>query len=236
MKVKGNHVIYSLVLLFTGFILAFSFQLTSEHRASPAASDQPEAEDELRNHIIRQQAVNQELTEELRRIQSELSHIEEEAAGSERRYFNLVENVDRLRMITGEVPVAGEGIEVRLDDAAFVPEDQHANNFIVHEQHVQKVIDELFVTGAEAVAVNGHRINHQTYIQCIGPVIEIDGNQSFAPFIITAIGDSEQLELSLGMTGGVVDSLVSENVEVRVQKKPDVTLDPYFGENEDSAS
>ncbi|WP_306419225.1 DUF881 domain-containing protein [Alteribacter natronophilus] len=233
---KGSHVILSFVLLFTGFILAFSFQLTMESRSSADFSSQPEVEDELRNQIIMQQEANRELTEELRSLQSELSLAEEETAASERRYFNLVEDMDKLRMLTGEVAVQGEGIEVRLDDADYVPEDQHANSFIVHEEHVQRVIDELFVSGAEAVAVNGRRINHQSYIQCIGPVIEIDGDRSFAPFVITAIGDSEQLELALNLNGGVRDRLVSENVEVRIQKQNNIILDPDFDDSEDVQS
>nr|WP_096435500.1 DUF881 domain-containing protein [Alteribacter populi] len=233
MKLKSNVVILSFVLLVAGFILAFSFQLTNDNGSSETMTNsQWEVEDELRNEILIQQSLNRNLTEELRIIQTEMNRVEEDVANHERRNFNLVEDMDKLRMITGAVAVKGEGIEVRLDDAEYIPEDQHANNFIVHEQHVQQVIDELIVTGAEAIAVNGHRVNHQSYIQCIGPVIEIDGQRSFAPFVITAIGDSEQLELALNLSGGVRDQLVNENVEVRMEKKNEIVLDPYFEEGE----
>ncbi|WP_236784698.1 DUF881 domain-containing protein [Alteribacter salitolerans] len=232
-KVKGSHVVLSFVLLFAGFLIAFSYQLTSDNSYPQAAGDsQWKVEDDLRNNILMQQSVNRNLTEELRLIQAEMSRVEEEVANHERRYFNLVEDMDKLRMLTGAVAVIGEGIEITLDDAEFVPDDQHANNFIVHEQHVQKVIDELLVTGAEAIAVNGHRINQNSYIQCIGPVIEIDGNRSFAPFTITAIGESEQLNLAVNLSGGVVDQLVQDNVEVRVEKKNDVLLDPFYEEGD----
>nr|WP_035186362.1 DUF881 domain-containing protein [Alteribacter aurantiacus] len=231
MRVKGRHVVLSFVLLFAGFIIAFSYQLTSDDRSLRAdTGSQWKVEDDLRNDILMQQSVNRNLTEELRLIQSEMKLIEEEVANHERRYFNLVEDMDKLRMLTGAVAVTGEGIEITLDDADYVPDDQHANNYIVHEMHVQKVIDELLVTGAEAIAVNGHRINQNSYIQCIGPVIEIDGNRSFAPFVITAIGESEQLNLAVNLTGGVVDQLLYDNVEVRVEKKNEVLLDPFFEE------
>ncbi|UCZ51822.1 DUF881 domain-containing protein [Bacillus shivajii] len=231
MKVKGSHVIFSLVLLVTGFIFALSYQLTNDQTGPVAIpNNQWQAEDELRNQVLMEQQINRNLTEELRFLQQQITEIEDEMAHRERTYFNLVEDLDRLRMVTGTVGVKGEGVSVMLDDAEYIHEEENPNNFIVHEQHVQMVIDEMLVSGAEAIAINGHRINHQTYIQCIGPVIEVDGHTSFAPFEITAIGDSETLTQALNMTGGVTDRLVSDNIEVRIEKKNEITLDPYYAE------
>ncbi|MCD8509648.1 MAG: DUF881 domain-containing protein [Bacillus sp. (in: Bacteria)] len=229
MKVKGKHVIFSLVFLVTGFILAFSYQLASETSGSNTISNsQWRAEDELRNQVLMEQAINRSLTEELRAIQSKINEIEEQVANDQRVYFNLVEDLDRLRMVTGSVAVKGEGITVTLRDAQYVQEGENPNNYIVHEQHIQKVVDELLVSGAEAIAINGYRINHQSYIYCVGPVIEVDGNTSFAPFEITAIGDSEKLNGALNMFGGVMDQLLSDNIEVRIEKHREIILDPYY--------
>ncbi|MFA9557367.1 DUF881 domain-containing protein [Evansella sp. AB-rgal1] len=232
MRVKGSHVIFSFVLLVTGFILAISYQFTNENSESgnQLSSSQWRAEDELRNQVLMEQSINRNLTEELRVIQNQITEIEEEIANQQRTYFNLVEDIDRLRMITGSVQVKGEGLSVILRDADYVPEGDNPNNYIVHEQHIQRVIDELLVTGAEAIAINGHRINHRSYIQCIGPVIEVDGNISYAPFEITAIGESETLNSALNMVGGVVDQLLSDNIEVRIEQKNEIALDPYYSE------
>ncbi|MDG5788284.1 DUF881 domain-containing protein [Evansella sp. AB-P1] len=231
MRVKGSHVIFSFVLLLTGFILAISYQITNERQiTNEMSSTQWRAEDELRNEVLMEQAINRNLTEELRDIQNQINEIEDDIANSQRRYFNLVEDLDRLRMVTGSVQVKGEGISVTLRDAEYVPDGDNPNSYIVHEQHLQKIIHELLVTGAEAIAINGYRLNHQSYIQCIGPVIEIDGNVSFAPFEITAIGEKETLNSSLNMVGGVIDQLVSENIEVRIENKNEIIMDPYFSE------
>ncbi|SDY75899.1 Uncharacterized conserved protein YlxW, UPF0749 family [Evansella caseinilytica] len=232
MRVKGSHVIFSFVLLVTGFILAVSYQFAKENVLSTAnqTNTQWKEEDDLRNQVLMEQTINRNLTQELRVIQSQITEIEEEIANRQRKYYNLVEDIDRLRMVTGSVQVKGEGISVTLRDAEYVQEGENPNNYIVHEQHLQMVIDELYVTGAEAIAVNGHRLNHQSYIQCIGPVIEIDGHVSFAPFEITAIGDSETLIGALNMVGGVTDFLLNDNIEVRIEKESEIILDPYFSE------
>lgn len=213
----------------TGFILALSYQLASETSGNNSISNsQWRAEDELRNQVLMEQAINRSLAEELRSIQTRINEIEEMVANDQRIYFNLVEDLDRLRMITGSVAVKGEGITITLRDAQYVQEGENPNNYIVHEQHIQKVVDELLVTGAEAIAINGYRINHQSFIQCIGPVIEVDGHTSFAPFEITAIGDSEKLNGALNMLGGVVDQLLGDNIEVRIEKHREIILEPYY--------
>lgn len=218
-------------MLVTGFIIAFSYQYTNESSNGNAITNhQWKQEDDLRNQVLNQQVLNRNLQEELRAIQTQVRQLEEEIADQETAYFNLVEDLEKLRMIAGQVQVKGPGLEVTLKDYSYVPEDENPNNYIVHEQHIQRVVHELLVTGAEAIAINGQRINHQSYIQCIGPVIRIDGNTSFAPFVITAIGDADKLESALNLVGGVKDQLVNDQIEVRVEKKNEIILDPYLTE------
>ncbi|MGJ9381322.1 DUF881 domain-containing protein [Salipaludibacillus sp. CF4.18] len=229
---KGKHVMFSFVLLITGFLVSLSYQYTSHtnQQGPPLSDSQWQEEDELRNEVISEQQVNQKLTDSLREVQSQIKTVEDDISTSERLYLNLVEDIDQLRMVTGSVGVSGEGIHVKLDDAEYVPGEDNPNHYIVHEQHIQQIVDELLVAGAEAIAVNGHRIHQQSYIQCIGPVIEIDGETSFAPFEVTAIGDSETLDESLNLVGGVKDQLVNQNIDIRIEKRNEIILDPFFSE------
>lgn len=231
MKVKGSHVILSFVLLVTGFILALSYQFANEGQGDQGVTEkQWKREDELRNQVLFEQSVNRNLTDELRAIQGEINAIEEEIAIQEKAYFNLVEDLDKLRMVTGAVGIKGPGIEVTLSDAEYFPDGENPNYYIVHEIHIQKVIHELLVTGAEAIAVNGQRISNRSYIQCVGPVIRIDGTTSFAPFVITAIGDADKLQAALNLYGGVKDQLLSDQVQVKIEKKDLIIMDPYLSE------
>ena len=106
--------------------------------------------------------------------------------------------------------------------------DDNINDYLVHEQHVFKVINELYISGAAAVAVNGQRLNHNSYIVCNGPVITVDGQQYPAPFVITAIGDINVLEASLNLAGGVKDQLVNENIIFTILKQNEVVMEPYL--------
>ncbi|WP_078554838.1 DUF881 domain-containing protein [Bacillus alkalicellulosilyticus] len=235
MRVTGKHVIYALVLMVTGFIIALSYQFASEGNNQDVITErQWRHEDELRNKIIIEQAVNRNLQEDLRAYQAQLQEIEDRITHldeqQELRVTNLMEDLERIRKVVGSVKVTGPGIEVTLADSSYLPDGANANEYIVHEAHVQTLVDELFVAGAEAISINGIRLSHRSYIQCIGPVIKIDGYTSAAPFVISAIGDAVTLEGSLHLLGGVHDQLVNANIEVKIQKKNDIVMDPYLSE------
>ncbi|WP_075981014.1 DUF881 domain-containing protein [Bacillus massilinigeriensis] len=230
MKRKGKHVILSLIFLVLGYMMAFSFHITqTENQSSNITSKQWDRDMDLHNQIIDQEETNRKLQKELKEKQRKVLEVEEELAKEEQVFFNLAEDAEKYRMFVGKVKVKGKGVEVTLADGEYDPSTENANNYIVHEHHVFKVINELYISGASAVAINGQRINHRSYIMCNGPVIEIDGNQHPAPFVITAIGDPDILSSSLNLNGGVKDMLVNENVEFSLEKKDEIIMEPILG-------
>jgi uncharacterized protein YlxW (UPF0749 family) len=218
MKVKGNHVIFSLVFLVLGYMMAFSYHLTQgENDKSAMTGKQWERDLELRNQLV-------ELEEKNRALQKELNEKQEAQV-----YFNLAEDAEKYRMHLGKVKVKGEGVEVTLADGDYNPDEENINNYIVHEHHVFKVVNELYISGAAAVSINGQRLSHSSYVVCNGPVIEVDGYQHPAPFVITAIGDADVLSSALNLTGGVKDTLVDENIQFTLEKNHEIIMEPLLG-------
>jgi uncharacterized protein YlxW (UPF0749 family) len=232
MKVKGNHLILSFVCIVLGFMISFSYQLTKsgDKEENGITNRQWEREYEYRNTLISQEEVNRNLQQELFEKQEKVRQAEENLANQEQVFFNLVEDVEKLRMYVGEIEVRGNGVEVTLEDASYVPTEANANNYIVHEGHIQKTINELLISGANAIAINGQRIFHDSYISCIGPVVSVDGTQYPAPFVITALGDPDVLVAALNITGGIKDQLVNDNVNVKIEKRQQITLDPRLAQ------
>lgn len=215
----------TLVALVFGFIISYSYQLTSEQKTSKLTSSQYERDMQLRDEIIQQEEKNKELQKELDEKQKHLLEIEQELSDETQIYYNLTEDTEKYRMYLGKVKIKGSGVQVTLSDADYNPSEHHANQYIVHEHHVFKVINELNISGASAIAVNGQRLSHDSYILCNGPVIEIDGQKHPAPFVITAIGDADTMEASLNLKGGVKDLLVNENVQFSLEKKAEIIMD-----------
>jgi uncharacterized protein YlxW (UPF0749 family) len=226
MKVKGKHVIFSFILLITGFLVAFSYQITSEKPKVVKVVDQQLEEDyRYRQQLNDTIEKNNELESELVSLQEKISELEKELGEQELVVSDYIEEKRKLQMIAGEIPVSGKGISVTLNDAQYIPSESNVNEFIVHDLHVHKVINELLSSGATAISINGQRLLNDSYIQCIGPVISIDGKEHPAPFVIEAIGDPDILEASIMLQNGVVDQLVADNVEVTVKKNDNIKMD-----------
>jgi uncharacterized protein YlxW (UPF0749 family) len=235
MKVKGKHVVLSFVCLVLGFMISFSYQFTKEQLESSQVTEQQwNEETKIRTELNEQNEKNNELQLKLIEKQNQIQAIEEELAKEEQEqiYYNLVEEVEKYRMVVGEIGVKGPGVSVTLEDSSYVPSGQDVNNYLVHESHLFKVINELYVSGAQAVSVNGKRLSHDSYIYCNGPVVVVDGKPYPAPFVITAIGDPDVLIPALNMNGGITDQLIQDNIVVKIENKTQIQMDPLLQANE----
>lgn len=226
---RRRNVIFSFVFLVLGFMIAFSFQITNKEQKQPILDDsQFEKDLALRDELIEQEEKNNTLNKELIKTQKKIVEIEKQLSSEKSTYSNMAEEAEKYRLHLGKIAVKGEGVQITLEDGDYQPEEDNVNNYLVHEHHVFSVINELYISGAEAISINGQRLSHNSYILCNGPVIEVDGTQHPAPFIISAIGDSKVLEGAINITGGVKDALVNENVKFTLERKQAIEMEPII--------
>ncbi|MCM3665720.1 DUF881 domain-containing protein [Mesobacillus subterraneus] len=230
-KVNSNRVILSLVFLVLGFMVAFSFRVTQDEsdNRKGLTDRQWDQHISLRNELIEQEEKNRELQKELNEKQEKVRNIEANLSKEAQVFFNMAEDAEKYRMFLGKVKVSGDGVKVTLADGEYNPDEENINNYLVHEHHVFKVINELYISGAAAISVNGQRISHKSYVLCTGPVITVDGYQHPAPFEITAIGDPDVLSSALNITGGVKDQLVNDQIVFTIEEVDDIQMDPILG-------
>ncbi|AZB42843.1 DUF881 domain-containing protein [Bacillus sp. FJAT-42376] len=228
MKPRGKYVLLSIVMLVLGYLIAFSYQLTNETKQGSISAEQWNKEYESRQLLINQEEKNLKLQEELSDKQKKVQNYEEMLKKDKQAASGLVDEIEKLRMYVGETGVKGKGVQITLEDSSYIPANENANNYIVHESHIFKVINELLISGASAVAINGQRVSSDSYIFCNGPVITVDGNQFPAPFVISAIGDPEVMIGAFTISGGVSEELVYDNIVVKSEKKNEITMNPML--------
>ncbi len=230
---KGKNIILTLVMLVLGFMLAFSYNLANKKQPVSTKISDPQfaRENELRNELIQQQKENRALQEELFSKQNKVRAMEKDLSKEEKSFFHLAEDAEKYRMYLGKVKVKGKGVIVTLQDGEYDPNNENVHNYLVHDYQVFKVINELYIAGASAVAINGQRIKHDSYIICNGPVITVDGIQFPAPFKISAIGDPNVLTAALTITGGIKDQLVNDNILFSMERNDNIMMDPILGES-----
>jgi len=142
----------------------------------------------------------------------------------------MKKELEKVRMHAGLLPGTGQGVVITMDDSNLPRQPgEDPNLFLIHDEDLLKVINELFAAGAEAVSVNGQRIIANSEIRCVGPTIIINSVKLAPPFIINAVGDPEILEAALKMRGGVIESLQVFGIQVSIKKQDKVDIPAYTG-------
>ena len=140
------------------------------------------------------------------------------------------EDQKMLRYRAALVPLRGEGVIVRMDDSARPAKSgENPNLYVIHDDDLLRVINELRAAGAEAISVNGQRLTGVSEIRCAGPTLSVNNVRSSAPFEIRAIGEKKSLENSLRMRGGVVETLGVWGNQLDITASDDVYIPPYRG-------
>lgn len=122
---------------------------------------------------------------------------------------DLRQELLRQQMALGLVPVKGPGITVTFE----------ATPPIVYLDIID-VINELWASQAEAIAINDIRVTTWTkiYWNKQNLALTVDGQIVPFPCTIKAIGDPEQLESGLRLLGGVLDDLAIYDIHPVVRK------------------
>jgi uncharacterized protein YlxW (UPF0749 family) len=128
----------------------------------------------------------------------------------------------------GLTNVRGTGLTILMEDSlADFGSGIDLNNYLVHDEDILKVVNELKSAGAEAISVNDQRIISMSEIRCAGTTIFINGERIGAPFTIKAIGDPAVLESAMTMRGGNVDILKEWGIRFTITRESDIVVPKY---------
>ncbi|NED95441.1 DUF881 domain-containing protein [Phytoactinopolyspora alkaliphila] len=119
----------------------------------------------------------------------------------------IQEEIESLRPSVGMTPVEGQGLTVTLDDAPRPGQDlapnTHIEDYIVHQQDLEGVMNALWAGGAEAMMVMDQRIGAGSTVRCVGSVLLLEGRKYSPPYQISAIGDAEAMQAALNTSESV---------------------------------
>lgn len=106
--------------------------------------------------------------------------------------------IQDYKKINAEYDLIGKGIIVEVRDSEkLVKPGENPNDFLVHDQDLLRIINDLKIAGAEAISINGQRYMGFSEIKCSGPTVTINGKTYGQPFIVRAIGEPKDLESAI---------------------------------------
>lgn len=135
-----------------------------------------------------QDALKADILDLRRRIQE----LELRGQGSAALVRQLNAQLEAARIAAGLVALRGTGIVIQLVDAAQqVPAGGNAADYLVTANDIGTVVAELWLAGAEAIAVNGERVTATTAFIDIGGSVLINSAYLAPPYQITALGPAD---------------------------------------------
>ena len=124
----------------------------------------------------------------------------------------------RLQLLAGTTDVEGAGIEVVLDDSNIPKKaNENPNLYIIHDEDLLRVLNELRAAGAEAISLNDQRIVAMSEVRCAGPTVSVNNVRSAPPYVIKAIGAPKTLTSALRLRGGVVETFEFWGIQVKIK-------------------
>ena len=109
----------------------------------------------------------------------------------------LQKRLTQLKVITGMVPVRGPGIRIVVDDA---PGGGQGGQVL--DKDLQKMVNGLWLVGAEAIAINGQRLSALTAIREAADGITVNFTHINPPYTVSAIGPDQMAARFLDTAGG----------------------------------
>jgi len=235
-RIKKGQVLLTFIFLLLGILIAFQYnQVTLSGKQRSVETEyryDVETELGLQEELLAIREENRILEEQLSLLQTETAQMEESLTVHKGTIEMLYEELEKTRMMAATVPVTGPGLVIVLNDsplAKTVPPEEK-DNYLVHVEDLRSVVADLFLAGAEAIAINGQRLGPVSSLRCIGPVIYVNGKQVAPPFKIEAIGPSDVLETAMNLPGGILDVLRDWQLEVSMKKVDKLQLPAMINE------
>jgi uncharacterized protein YlxW (UPF0749 family) len=113
--------------------------------------------------------------------------------------------LEAARIAAGLAPMTGPGLVIQLSDStAIIPPGDSERDYLVTGADVLAVVEELWLAGAEAIAVNDERVSVGTAIVDVGGSILVNSAYVAGPYQVTAIGAPDMFD-RLTRSAGFVD-------------------------------
>lgn len=128
-----------------------------------------------------------------------------------------------VRVASGAVPVEGPGLTITVQSSAN--EDRPGGRLT--DADLQLVVNGLWLAGAEAVSVGGHRLTSTSAIRSAGEAITVNYRSVTEPVVVAAIGDESTLETQwqAGPSGRYLDARAeADGLRYDVRGSDDVEL------------
>lgn len=211
--------------------VAICVQINTIESATETVGTTLDDNNDLRDELISLQGTYESLYSQLEDKQKQLEETRAQAANKSDGDTQNEEAIKDNQKLLGLTDISGQGIIIHLDENREVDSSEVLNisEYLVHEEDLLYIINELFNSGADAISINDQRIVSTTSIVCDGNIIRINGEMVGVPITIKAVGFPERMEYALTRPGGYLQLMADGGVEVYVERSDNIDIPKFEG-------
>lgn len=211
--------------------VAICVQINTIESATETVGTTLDDNNDLRDELISLQGTYESLYSQLEDKQNQLEETRAQAANKSDGDTQNEEAIKDNQKLLGLTDISGQGIIIHLDENREVDSSEVLNisEYLVHEEDLLYIINELFNSGADAISINDQRIVSTTSIVCDGNIIRINGEMVGVPITIKAVGFPERMEYALTRPGGYLQLMADGGVEVYVERSDNIDIPKFEG-------
>jgi uncharacterized protein YlxW (UPF0749 family) len=179
------------------------------------------------------QRQHDELRDQIAGLREDIAKLEEQGQGTTELVRTLNSQLEQARIAAGLIPLQGTGVVLRLNDSTLpVPAGADEADYLVTARDIRTVVAELWLAGAEAIAVNGERITASTGVLDIGHTILVNSAYLSPPYEVRALGPKDlfdQLGLSQGWRDFIQTRAGRFGIDVQFAEPPEIDIPAFAG-------
>ncbi len=219
---KGLRAITFILFFVFGLLINLQFKVIIMSKPKNGASAK-----ELAAQLELEKSENEKLMEQLLNIEAERDMLWRNIGDNlnNQEINELLKKKDYEYLRAGLVTVTGKGIVITMEDAPAKGE-LDIEEYIIHDNNVNDILDELKANGAQAISVNGERVVLTTKPVCAGPTIIVNESRYPPPYVIRAIGDPDILYDAIENMPQVAFMRLT-NIRIDVEKQEEITINRY---------
>jgi uncharacterized protein YlxW (UPF0749 family) len=196
--------------------IVLGFGLTVQIRSTGQPADQVGTrEDDLVLILDDLEAQEEQLRQQIAERRQTLEELGSGQQQSGRALTEAQERAEAIAVLNGSAPATGPGLRMTIQD----PEGAVTAGVLLD------AIQELRGAGAEAIQVDDVRVVVSSYVGGDPGELVVDGRPITAPYDIRAIGPSNDLDVALNVSGGVIADVARFGGSTRVVLSDDVVVD-----------
>jgi uncharacterized protein YlxW (UPF0749 family) len=221
-------------LLLVGLLAVGLLLSTAAAQARARASSTAETRSALVREVRARTAANDTLERRLEHDRAAVTATRRNALRLTTEGKALAARLATLEVVTGASPVIGPALVVHLSDAPsddsngadVDPRTGDASDGRVTDRDLQTVVNEVWASGAEAVAVNGQRLTALSAIRSAGDAILVDFRPLSPPYDILGVGDANAMRASFaeGFGGSYLQALRDYGIDYSLTTKRSARL------------